>query len=261
MPEKSNKRLKIHVAPEGVLRVIINRPEKRNALSRAVMAEIKATFEAHRGDETLKLAVLRGAGDKSFAAGGDLRDLEGLRTIDDAEGMANDAKAVFDAIRKFPVPVVAAVNGDALGGGAELSVACDLRVMAAHARLGFIQGRLNIATAWGGGIDLMNLVGPAMGLRLLAASEMMDAASAVTLGLADAAAADGQPVDDAVEAFIAPFLKQAPQVMRAFKAVALAHRLGLPRAEKETIETEYFARAWVHDDHWAAAEKVLGGKS
>lgn len=260
-PVPSSSRLKVETSPQGVLRVTINRPEKRNALSRAVLAEIKATFKAHAADDTLKTAVLRGSGDKSFAAGGDLRDLEALRTLEDAAGFADDTKAAFDAIRRFPVPVVAAINGDALGGGAELSVACDMRVMASHARLGFIQGRLNIATAWGGGIDLMRLVGPAVGLRLLAGSEMMDAGRVLALGLANAAAEKGQPIDAAVDQFISPFLNQAPQVMRAFKAVALADRLGLSRSEREAIETEHFARTWVHDDHWQAAKQVLGGNN
>ena len=80
------------------------------------------------------------------------------------------------------MPVVAALNGDALGGGAELAVACDLRVMAAGARIGFIQGRLNIPTSWGGAADLMRLVGPARGLSLLARSAMLDGAAALATG-------------------------------------------------------------------------------
>ena len=84
--------------------------------------------------------------DKSFAAGGDLKDLDGIRIRDDAATMSRDTRAAFDAIRAFPVPVVAALNGDALGDRAELAVACDFRVAAAHARIGFVQGRPGITT-------------------------------------------------------------------------------------------------------------------
>ena len=86
--EHLDHRLKTETSTDGVLRVTIDRPAKRNALSRAMLAEIKATFEAHADDGALKLAILRGAGDKSFAAGGDLRDLQELQTLEDAAGFA-----------------------------------------------------------------------------------------------------------------------------------------------------------------------------
>ena len=85
---------------------------------------------------------------------------------------------VLDSIRRFPVPVVAALNGDALGGGAELAVACDMRVAATHARIGFVQGRLAITTGWGGGIDLAAIVGPSRALALLCRSDLLTSAEA-----------------------------------------------------------------------------------
>ncbi len=241
----------------GVLRVTINRAEKRNALSRAVLAELGQVFEGRAADETVRVAVLTAAGTQSFAAGGDLRDLAGIRTREGAAAMAAQARASLDAIRQFPVPVVAALNGVALGGGAELAVACDLRIAAAHAGIGFVQGQLNISTAWGGGIDLMRLLGPARALSVLGRGEVLGAARAHTLGLVDAVAAPDEPFDAFVASFVAPLARQAPQVMRAFKAQALAERLGRPRAEREEIETQLFSDTWVHDDHWSAADRLL----
>lgn len=245
---------------DGILRVSINRPEKRNALSRSVLAELGQTFAAHATDERLLAAVLRGTGDKSFAAGGDLRDLSSIRTCDAAVAMAEQAKAALHAIRRFPVPVIAALNGDAMGGGAELAAACDFRVAASHARIGFVQGRLNISTAWGGGVDLMKLVGPTTALRLLCRSDMLCGAEALSLGLIDAVADEGQELDGLLADFLAPLLHQAPQVIRAFKALALAARDGQPRVELDALETRLFAANWVHDDHWIAAEKILSTK-
>ncbi len=241
----------------GVLRVTINRAEKRNALSRAVLAELGQVFEGRAADETVRVAVLTAAGTQSFAAGGDLRDLAGIRTREGAAAMAAQARASLDAIRQFPVPVVAALNGVALGGGAELAVACDLRIAAAHAGIGFVQGQLNISTAWGGGIDLMRLLGPARALSVLGRGEVLGAARAHMLGLVDAVAAPDEPFDAFVASFVAPLARQAPQVMRAFKAQALAERLGRPRAEREEIETQLFSDTWVHDDHWSAADRLL----
>jgi enoyl-CoA hydratase len=243
---------------DRVLRLTLNRPEKHNALSRELLEDLRATFDAHSRDEALVAAVVRGAGARSFAAGGDLRDLASVRTLEAAREMAIRAKAALNAIRSFPVPVVAALNGDALGGGAELAVACDFRVAAPHARIGFVQGRLNITTAWGGGVDLLEIAGRAAGLRLLARSEVLEARAALSLRLYDAIAAEGQDLDGALEEFLAPIRQQTPRVLRAFKALATAARRGLPRQEMEELETASLAETWVHPDHWAAADKILG---
>jgi enoyl-CoA hydratase len=248
-------------AAGGVLDVTINRPDKRNALSRPLLGELKRVFSESAGADGLRVAVLRGAGDKSFAAGGDLRDLAQVRTREETRRMAEEAHDALDAIRGFPVPVVAALNGDALGGGAELALACDFRVAASHAHIGFIQGRLNIATAWGGGGDLMRLLGAARALRLLAASELLDAAGARRLGLVDEVGAAGEPLQALIDRFIAPFLQQAPQVLRGFKALAVVIRKGLPGAEIREIETRHLVETWVHPDHWQAADKILGARS
>jgi enoyl-CoA hydratase len=247
----------------GVLHVTINRAEKRNALSRAVLAELRELFQARADDAAVLVAVLRGAGDRCFAAGGDLRDLSAVRRSDEATAMAEEGKAALEAVRRFPVPVVAALNGDALGGGAELALACDFRVLATHAAIGFIHGRLNIATAWGGGVDLLRLLGPALGLRLLARSELVDAETALSLGLADTVAHSGEALDDAVQRFLEPLRRQVPQVTRAYKALALAARGGQSRETMLALETRLFSDTWIHPDHWTAAEKLLarGGKS
>ena len=169
----------------AVLRVTLNRPEKHNALSRTVLEHLRRVFTEHAGNHELKVAVLSGAGERSFAAGGDLRDLAEVRTTSQTRQMSEQARAALDAVREFPVPVVAALNGDARGGAAELAVACDFRVAAAHARIGFIQGRLNISTAWGGGTDLMRLLGASRALNVLARSEMLTAERALAIGLID----------------------------------------------------------------------------
>lgn len=244
----------------GTLNVTLNRPEKRNALSRALLMELKRVFSESAAAADLRVAVLRGAGDRSFAAGGDLRELSQVRTPEQARRMAEDMRDALDAVRFFPVPVVAALNGDALGGGAELAVACDFRVAAAHAHIGFIHGRLNIATAWGGGADLVRLVGPAKALRLLAASERVEAAAARELGLVDAVGAPGEPLQAVIDRFIAPFLRQAPQVMRAFKALVNGFRKGLPEAALREIQTHHLVETWVHPDHWQAADGILDSK-
>lgn len=244
----------------GVLDVTLNRPEKRNALSRALLMDLKRVFSEFAAAEDLRVAVLRGAGDRSFAAGGDLRELSQVRTPEAARRMAEDMRDALDAVRFFPLPVVAALNGDALGGGAELAVACDFRVASSHAHIGFIHGQLNIATAWGGGADLMRLVGPAKALRLLAASERVEAAAARELGLVDAVGAPGEPLQAVIDRFVAPFLQRAPQVLRAFKALAIGFRRGLSDTALREIQTHHLVGTWVHPDHWRVADGILDPK-
>ena len=245
---------------EGQLRVSINRPEKRNALSRVVLARLRDAFEAYR-DEELSLAVLSGAGERSFAAGGDLRDLDQVRTTEQARELFDLGNGALQAIRSFPVPVVAALNGVALGGGAELAAACDVRIAAAHARIGFVQGTLNIPTAWGGGSDLVAILGPARALELLCSARVLQAAEAQAMGLVQAVAAEGEPFADFVERFLGPWRKQRPQVMRAFKWQAAAGKLGLPRAQIVPRDRDLFAHAWCHAEHWEAAANLLKKES
>jgi enoyl-CoA hydratase len=245
---------------DGLLRVTINRPDKRNPLSRAVLARLREVFEAHR-DADLSLALLSGAGERSFAAGGDLRDLEQVRTPEQARDLYDLGNGALQAIRDFPVPVVAALNGLALGGGAELAAACDVRIAAAHARIGFVQGTLNISTAWGGGSDLVAILGPARALELLCSARVLSALEAQAMGVVQAVAAEGEPFAGFVERYLAPWRKQRPQVMRAFKWQAAAGKLGLPRAQIVPRDRDLFAQAWCHAEHWEAAANILKKES
>jgi len=240
------------------LRLTIARPAKRNALSRAVIAALAAHLEAYRTDDGLKFLVLTGAGDRAFSSGGDLDELGAVRTRAEARAMAREYRRSFDALRGFPVPTIAALNGDALGGGAELAMACDLRIAAAHARIGFLQGSMAISTAWGGGIDLLNAVGASRAMRLLAGAEIFGAEAAGQLGLLEAVAPADLPFDEFIEHFCARFRKRTPRVMRGFKALSAAHRSGADHATLVKIEAEHLVETWTHADHWRAVEENSG---
>ena len=241
----------------NMLRVTLNCPEKCNSLSRAVLLRLREVFERQCGNDELALAVLSGAGDRSFAAGGGPGELEEVRSKEQACALFNLGNLAFEAIRTFHVPVVAALNGIALGGGAELAVACDVRIAAAHARIGFVQGTLNIPTAWGGGSDLAAIIGPARSLELLCSARVLSAAEAHAAGLVEAVAAEGEPFAAFVERFAAPWIKQRPQVMRAFKWQSAARKLGMARADADLRDRELFASAWCNGEHWQAAKDIL----
>jgi len=238
------------------LQVTINRPERRNALSLDLLDRLGEAFTQFASDPSLKCAVLTATGDRCFAAGGDLKELDALRTEADTLLMSRRARAALDAIRRFPVPVTAALNGHALGGGAELALACDLRIATAQAELGFLQGQLNVTTAWGGGIDLLAVLGPARGLALLLEARRIPAAEALQLGLLHRVCTAHESLDACTDSFIAPLMQRPVQVLRACKALALGYRSALH--ERLTgIEERGFTASWIHADHWAAAELAL----
>lgn len=242
---------------ESILRVTLNRPQHRNPLSTEVLAELRRAFMESANDMELRAAVVTGAGDKSFAAGGDLKEFDKLRSADDAEKLWLRGNGALRAVREFPLPVVAALNGVALGGGAELAVACDFRVAAPHAAIGFVQGRLNICTGFGGGADLVALLGGHRAMSTLIGAETLPAARAKELGLIDEIAGEDESLEQCVERFLQPMRAQVPQVLRAFKTIALGDRLALSREERERREREAFLATWVHPDHWQASDRFL----
>lgn len=238
-----------------LLRVTINRPAKRNALSLGLLDEIGATFRKHR-KEPLKCAVISGAGDKAFAAGGDLKELDALRTRAEARSMSSRVHVVLDEIRYFPVPVIGALNGVALGGGAELAMACDIRIGAAHADLGLIQSQLALTTAWGGGIDLVNAVGNAAALAILCSGRRLSAAEALAMRLYEAVCPEGEDFAAFTNGFLADYLNKSDNVLRGYKATAAVRRRML-HEELTDIARDAFVTAWVDDDHWDAAANAL----
>ncbi len=248
--------IRIEARPNGAVWITVDRAARHNALARPVLAELAAAVAAAGARDDVRYLVVTGAGERYFAAGGDLRDLADVRDEAEVAAMTEQAGAALDAIRRCPVPVLACLNGDAIGGGAELALACDMRLQAAHARIGYIQARLAITSAWGGGPDLFRLIGPARAMRMMSRSELIDAEQALAWGLADAVIRDGPQGED-IAAFTSPLDHCAPQVLRGIKAQAIAARRGLDWAGHRAVERQHLMRTWLHDDHWAAADKLL----
>ena len=247
---------KLLVAVSGeVLRLTINRPEKRNALSMGLLDELRQTLHEHR-KAPVKCVLLTGAGDRAFAAGGDLKELDAIRSEKEARAMSEHGHAALDEIRYFPVPVIGALNGLALGGGAELAMACDIRIAATHAELGLIQAQLNVTTAWGGGIDLINAIGNSAALAMLCSGRRVDAQEALRLCLYEAVCPEDQDFSAFTENFLQGYLSKSINVLRSYKTTAAVRR---KRLQDELTETarQGFITAWVHDDHWDAAAKAL----
>ncbi|MDO8776690.1 MAG: enoyl-CoA hydratase/isomerase family protein [Burkholderiaceae bacterium] len=253
---EKNEDLVVEERAPGVIWITIDRAQKHNALARNVLSGIANAIKAESNRPETRVIVLTGAGDRFFAAGGDLVDLASVRDEEATIAMTNEARMALDTVRNCSVPVLAYLNGDAIGGGAELALACDMRMQASHARIGFIQAKLAITSAWGGGPDLCQLVGAARAMRMMSRCELVDADQALRWGLADAVIGDGLAGAD-IQAFISPMLNCAPQVLRGIKAQTSAWRQGESYNERRALEQRQLVKTWLHHDHWNAAEKLL----
>src|SRR5919201_4704664 len=156
-----------------------------NAIALTTMDEFDAALEELESGED-RVVVLTGAGDRAFVAGGDVKQLEAVREEEFAREMASRFRASLDRLSTLPTPVVCALNGVALGGGAEVAVACDFRLAGQTARIGFIQVNLAVMPAWGGIERLTALVGRARALHLLTGGHVLTAREALEHGLVEA---------------------------------------------------------------------------
>lgn len=246
-------------ANNGILTLTINRPEKRNALHMSMLDALGAALADHAQDETLKVAVITASGDQCFAAGGDLKELDAIRSTAQAEVMSKRGRRALDQVRNFPLPVIAALNGLALGGGAELAMACDLRIAAANAEIGFLQGQLGVTTAWGGGIDLVAAIGNRRALDLLISARRLTANEALEIGLFDRTCTDDENLQTCLSTFLQPYLARSRQVLTGFKALTTGHRQTTHK-HLSSIEQNHFITSWTSAEHWAAVEQATANR-
>lgn len=203
------------VQEDGPFRVVtLNRPDRMNALSRVLLQEIGAAFRALAEDKSARVVILTGAGDKAFCAGADLKERQGM-TENDVRLLLRLYRDSFGAIDRCPKPVVAAINGVALGGGFEVALSCDLRVCAPGAVVGLPETSLAIIPGAGGTQRLSRLVGPGRAKELILMARKCSAQEALSLGLVTAVAREGQPVVDAAKEFAAPLANGAPIALAA----------------------------------------------
>ena len=162
--------------------VTLNRPKVMNALSKATMAELKAAFEDARDDSGVRGVILTGAGDKAFAAGADVREVVNDTALQ-AEESTRFGQAVTTLIENLGKPVVAAVNGFAVGGGCELAMACTIRIATESAKFGQPEVKLGIMPGYGGSQRLPRLVGKGRALQIILSGDIINAQEAYRIGL------------------------------------------------------------------------------
>jgi enoyl-CoA hydratase/carnithine racemase len=228
---------------EGIGTIQLRRPPM-NALNVAVQEELREAANAATADEAVRAVVVYG-GRKVFAAGADIKEMATM-SYAAMSARAAELSSAFDAVARIPKPVVAAVNGYALGGGCELALACDWRVIADDARLGQPEITLGVIPGAGGTQRLARLIGPAKAKDLVMTGRFVEAAEALALGLADRVV----PADDVLAealAFARRFVTGPAQALRAAK-LAIDGGLALPLAAGLAWESQLFAALFATED-------------
>jgi enoyl-CoA hydratase len=240
----------------SVATVTLNRPEVLNALNGRMLDELTETFAQLAADSELRAVVVTGAGPKAFAAGADIGELNALSGALAGEAQARRGQALTVAIERLRVPVIAAVNGFALGGGCELAMACDLRIAAENARFGQPEVNLGILPGYGGTQRLTRLVGEGMAMYLCLSGEMIDAQEALRIGLvqkvvpADALLAEANRIAGLIAA-------KGPLAITATKR-AIVDGAALPLADALALEALRFGQLIATADFQEGSSAFLG---
>ncbi|BCJ72678.1 enoyl-CoA hydratase-related protein [Catellatospora bangladeshensis] len=227
----------------GIGTIRLERPPM-NALNVQVQEELRAAAHAVTADSRIAAVVVYG-GPKVFAAGADIKEMADMSYVD-MSARAGALSSAFDAVARIPKPVVAAITGYALGGGCELALACDWRVVADDAKLGQPEIKLGIIPGAGGTQRLARLVGPAKAKDIIFSGRMVDAAEALTIGLADRVCA-ADVVYDQAKALVAEYVNGPAQALRAAK-LAIDGGLDQDLASGLAWESQLFAALFATED-------------
>lgn len=231
----------------GVGLITIDRPSVHNAISLATMTELERVLSWLETKSTVGAVVLTGAGERTFVSGGDLKDFAQLQTHEAAAAMSRRMQSLMARLEVLPVPVIGAINGDCLGGGCEVALAADIRVVSERSHFGFKQVALGITPAWGGRRRLVRLIGRARALMLLLSAELLDAEEAARIGLADKVVPHGHTLRVALE--LAEQIAANPSL--AVRAIKRAVNYDSATSDTEAIDFEanLFAETWISQDH------------
>lgn len=235
----------IVVEREGfVATVRINRPDKLNALNAVVRREIAQAMDQLAEDDSVRVAVLCGTGEKAFAAGADVAEFAGRTPGEQREVYRR--RRVYDAVAAFPKPLIAAIHGFCLGGGVELALACDVRVADPSARFGQFEIRLGLIPGAGGTQRLARLVGPGQAARIALSGDVLDGTEAHRIGLVEILADEGEHLARARQ--LAGRMARWSPVALGLVKESLRAAAETPLADGLALEKELFLAAFASDD-------------
>jgi enoyl-CoA hydratase len=218
--------------------VTINRPDKLNALNMAVMEELRAVFTSLKEDAAIRVIILTGTGEKAFVAGADIGELAKHNTIS-AKEYTHKGQSVLDLIENLGKPVIACINGFALGGGCELAMACTMRIASENARLGQPEVKLGIMAGYGGTQRLPRLVGKGRAMQMLLTADMINAQEAYRVGLVNELVPTPADLIKRAEEIAAKIIANAPLACQ-YTMEAVNHGMNMTLEEGLYLEATLF---------------------
>jgi enoyl-CoA hydratase/carnithine racemase len=238
----------------GVIR--LQRPEKRNAISLEMGKAIKSKLAQAETDD-LKFLILTSSEKSMFCAGGDLHDLHGDLTNEEAHARLYPMMELLHQLLRFPVPVIAILNGDALGGGCELATACDIRMAYKDTKFGFIQTNIGILPGWGGGSMLYQKVQPSFALDWITSGSILPASILQEKGWIHHLVEDET---QEIEEILSPYLKKSREQMCLLKSQFIANLDTAGLLEQMKIEVKASASLWDSEAHKQALNEFSAKK-
>nr|WP_321221192.1 enoyl-CoA hydratase-related protein [uncultured Psychroserpens sp.] len=204
----------------GIASITINRPKKLNALNKATIEELHSAFKVANKDKEVKVIILTGSGEKAFVAGADISEFADF-DVKNAENLAGDGqKILFDYIENLSTPVIAAINGFALGGGLELAMACHFRVASTNAKMGLPEVSLGVIPGYGGTQRLPQLVGKGRAMEMVMTAGMIDANQALDYGLVNHVTGEGDELIALAEKIAGKIMRNSSVAIKgAIKAI------------------------------------------
>lgn len=236
---------------ENIFLLEVSRPARRNALDWESMAAFAEAIEAAHTQPDLRALIIVGGG-STFIAGGDLKALHNTASEADGKRLSQTMTRALNRLEALPSPVIAAINGPARGGGAEIALACDLRIMDERANLGFVQISLGLIPGWGGGQRLLHLVGYSRAMEILLTGRILPADELLMLGLCNRVVPEQQALDSALE-LARQIAARPPEAAQAIKRLLRAGQT-LPPAAAASYEQSLFPSLWASDAHHQAVE-------
>lgn len=245
-----------HTDDKGIALLCVNRPEQRNALSWSAQESFAAAAATVASNPATRLLIITGTGSKAFVSGGDLKELSQHPDASAGQRLYRVMNQALTQLTQLPIPVIAAVNGDAFGGGCEILTACDLRLAVPHARFSFAQIRNGLTTGWGGTGRLVRLVGHSRAMELLLTGRIIDAAEAQQIGLVHRVLGDGEEILTAAHTWANELITLPHHTLASFKELVYTASSASIAATNQR-EAELFTQLYGQPDHLAALQAFM----
>ncbi|WP_064200530.1 enoyl-CoA hydratase/isomerase family protein [Brevibacillus brevis] len=240
---------------DGIATITLNRPHVHNAISVELVDELHQVLQDCQADPRVKVLIVTGTG-RSFVSGGDLNQFIAARGFEQAHPLLSKVTGLLSTIDQYSKPVIAMINGAAVGGGCEFAGACHFRFASDRATFGFVQISMHITTGWGGGSRLLDLLPESKALALLLTGDRLQAEEAKSYGFVDEVYPE-EALHEEVYRFARKIAAQPLTGIEAYMQILKWKRMGLPQEERIRREVSQCAHLWGSPEHVAVVESFL----